>query len=298
VFRIRFYFVSVEFTARCDRRSNNVIADHLKRFRVILKRIPWALEHELRTRFGFVEREEALEGESQRFWNGAPSNRLKRLSHWRGAGKTDDTCWQAMGREHLEMYRQFCSIAQVERPVGRVVDWGCGGGANAILFAGETETLYGVDISRANLDECARQLDGMGFQGFQPILIDVKHPEGVFDSLQKGSCDFFLCTYVFELIPSPEYGVRILNVARDLLKEGGGALIQFRYRDGRRYYEPKRWGYSRNVISMTSYRLDDFWRLSVESGLKPLFLRLRSTDPYTGGGNYGYLFALKQMVHG
>lgn len=265
----------------------------LNRMRAIVKRIPWLLEHELRSRLGFVETEETLVAESQVFWNGPLSNRLKRYSHWRGVGANDDSHWRAMGDEHLEMFRQFCAVVGLECPVEGIVDWGCGGGANAVRFAGEAKSYHGVDISQANLEECGRQLSEIGYRKFEPILINANCPEAIFDRLEKGSCDFFLCTHVFDLLPSPEYGIRLLKVARDLIRMGGGAMVHFRYRDGRRYFEPKRWGYARNVVSMTAYNLDDFWKSTEECGLRPLFLRLRPTDPHIGGSNYAYIFLTK-----
>ena len=44
-----------------------------------------------------------------------------------------------------------------------------------------------------------------------------------------GSCDLFLCLYVMELVPSKQYGLRLLDTAAELLAPGGLALVQTKY---------------------------------------------------------------------
>jgi hypothetical protein len=98
------------------------------------------------------ESETKLITESQRYWND-PSNRgVQQNSHWRGVGIfADDAGWLALGREHLRIYEEFSRIIGVKQPPKRVVEWGCGGGMNAVHFGRGVDAYYGVDISSASL---------------------------------------------------------------------------------------------------------------------------------------------------
>lgn len=102
---------------------------------------------------------------------------------------------------------------------------------NAVHFARIAAEFYGVDVSRSSLDECARQMQAEGLLNFRPILIDAADPEGAVGKL-GGLCDLFLSTYVYELLPSPEYGLRVLRIAHRVLSTGGIAMIQVKYSDG------------------------------------------------------------------
>ena len=43
--------------------------------------------------------------------------------------------WLAWGAGHLDLYRNFARMLDVPLSVHRIVEWGSGGGANAIHFA-------------------------------------------------------------------------------------------------------------------------------------------------------------------
>ena len=154
------------------------------------------------------------------------------------------------------------------RPWNRVLEWGCGGGANAVHFAPRAQEFIGVDVSDASLTECARQTAKVCDTPFQPVLVDVANPERALRVVQ-GRIDVFLCLYVFELLPTPEYGARILRIARELLAPGGLALIQIKYDDGRWTSRPRRRAYHSGVAKMTSYPIASFWQLAEDCGLTP-----------------------------
>ena len=71
-----------------------------------------------------------------------------------------------------------------------------------------------------------------GLNNFRPILVGAKNPEVALAEM-PGPCDLFLSTYVFELIPYPEYGVRLLKIARNMLAPAGIAVIQIKYSDAK-----------------------------------------------------------------
>ncbi|UOX88373.1 class I SAM-dependent methyltransferase [Amycolatopsis sp. FBCC-B4732] len=91
-------------------------------------------------------------------------------------------------------------MAGFTRPWKRVLEWGCGGGANVVHFAPRTEEFVGVDISVETLQECEKQVAAVCGTPFRPIAIDVAQPETAVAQVE-GWCDMFLSFYVFELIP-------------------------------------------------------------------------------------------------
>ena len=134
------------------------------------------------------------------------------MSHWRGRGRwADDSAWKNVGAKHVELYRQLCALSGRQTPVRSMMEWGPGGGANAVTFARQMTRIYGVDISPANLQECGRQLDAMGYSAFRPIEIDASAPEVSVTSIES-PVDFVLCTAVFQHFPSKAYGERVMRV--------------------------------------------------------------------------------------
>ena len=145
--------------------------------------------------------------------------------------------------------------------------------ANAIHFAPRAREFIGVDISVDTMEECRRQVAAVCDTAFRPLLIDVKEPERAIDVV-GGSCDVFLSFYVFELIPTPEYGERLLRVARELLAPGGLALIQIKYDDCRWGTKPRRRAYRSGLADMTTYPIASFWQIAARCGLKPESIEL------------------------
>ena len=97
-----------------------------------------------------------------------------------------------------------------------------------------------------------------GIDNFVPVLIRTDAPEEAL-RLIHGPCEVFLCLGVFQALPTPEYGYRLLDIARNLLAPGGLAIIQIKYIKQSWSTKPKRFGYKRNYPILTSYALDDFW---------------------------------------
>jgi len=114
------------------------------------------------------------------------------------------------------MFVEFKRLTGSETPINRIVEWGCGGGANALHFAGLAGQYVGVDISQESLRQCADTVHYIGIANFLPVGMDAADPESVIEVIPS-PCELFLCTFVFELLPTPEYGKRILSIARQLL---------------------------------------------------------------------------------
>jgi SAM-dependent methyltransferase len=234
------------------------------------------------------ETEGKLRKDAQQYWNAPNTELLNQYSHWRGAGIfTDDDLWLALGRKNLELYQQACRMMGVTTPPRRIVEWGCGGGANAVHFAPLAETYVGIDIARPSLEECASQLDAAGLRNFEPVLVDAGAPETAVTQI-KQKCDLFLSTYVFEVFPTPEYGLQVLKIARKLLNEGGMAIIQVRFIRDSWNSRPKRFAYKRNFTSTATYRIEAFWDEAEKCGFSPQAVRLVPREKLNNQTNYAY----------
>ena len=218
---------------------------------------------------GLTHSEARISAQAQRYWNETDVARWKADSHWHDATVFGDgDLWARLGRRHLELVERGARKVEFTRPWRRIVEWGCGGGANAVHFAPRAEEFVGVDISAESLTECGRQVAAHCDTPYRPVLIEVAEAERAVAEI-GGECDIFLCCYVFELIPTPEYGERLLRIARDLLAPGGLALIQVKYDDGRFRSRPRRRSYRSGVAGMTTYPIDEFWQLAERCGLRP-----------------------------
>ena len=235
--------------------------------------------------------------DSKKYWDMAENKDqdLKDYSHWSGEGIWVDTeRWRVIGRVNYEMFENMAAIMKVDRPIQTMVEWGQGGGANAIHFASEVKTFYGVEISHESINECQRQLNLIQFNGYKGILIDPEDPEDAILKITE-PCDFFLSTYVFPHFPGKNYGKRVTKIAYKLLRTHGMALIQIRYDDGSDYFSQKRRNYKENAMNFTSYKIDEYWKIAEDIGFTPYYVYLmtrRGTYAYSGD-NYAYYFLKK-----
>jgi len=224
---------------------------------------------------------ETLAADAKSYWSqSALRPWVADMSHWRGRGRwADDTVWTSIGRDHVALFHQLCLLSARTTPIRTMLEWGPGGGANALAFAPIAPRIYGVDISPANLQECARQLSQSNFRAFHPIEIEAAQPERVLASVSE-PIDFALSTAVFQHFPSKEYGQRVLNILHRLLDPNGSALIQTRSDDGSETLRCKTSDYAKNVVTFTSYRIEEFWDNCMQAGFHPLSLTLKPEPAY------------------
>jgi SAM-dependent methyltransferase len=237
--------------------------------------------------------DEQLARDNQRYWEDRSNEAFESFSHWRGNGPfTNDELWLGLGRAHLVLFEKAASWAELRRPMDRIVEWGSGGGMNARHFAPHTRQYYGVDISADSLEECTKQVASVKADCFVPIHIDAADPGAALSKI-SGPIDLFLCTYVFELIPSPEYGLKLMQIAYDLLRPGGIALVQLRYHRGSIEEHSKRRNYAVNMVRMTTYALDEFWTACEAIGFTPAFIKLVPKQPELCESRYAYYAMVK-----
>lgn len=255
-----------------------------------------ALGLALRRGLGFIESETKLIGDSQNYWNDQSDAYLKQNSHWRGVGKfADDSRWLALGRQHLQLYEEFARVLDIKHPLKRIVEWGCGGGMNAIHFGRLAEEFCGIDISSANLEECAKQMTAAGLRNFTPILINAAAPEAVLACV-RGPCDLLISTYVFELLPTPEYGLRLLRIACELLTPGGAVIVQIKYSGADQITTSRRWAYAKNLAWNATYKIEEFWQAAERSGFTPMMVKLVPKQPLVNDRNYAYFLLVKDRA--
>ncbi len=251
-----------------------------------------------RQTLGLAQPERKLFEEAQTYWDEGGKTGLEHLAHWRGGGPFHEERWLALGRAQLEHFDRLAPTAGFERGgnLGRVIEWGCGGGANAVAFGPRADGGYvGVDVSRPTLDACAQEMAAIGrADAFTPVHIDVAQPEAALDAVPAASCDLFVCFHVFELFPTPEYGLRVLGIAHQVLREGGAAFVQIRFDRGSMRTAPRRWGYVRNVCATCTYRVEAFWEAAQALGFTPHSVFLLPYQELNEQNNYAYFLMTKR----
>lgn len=231
--------------------------------------------------------------QAARYWSASDGDQSwNSNSHWRhGIG---DEAFAEVGRDHWEIYQRFARALQVDTPT-TIIEWGAGGGANAVAFAPHVERFIAADISPDNLAECSRQVQAVCNTPMDTRRIDLADPNAAADGLRH-ACDLFLCLYVIELTTGVDAVRTILCIAQRVLRPGGMAFVQVKYHtsDGR---TRGRIGlaYARNLALNTTFTIEEFWRLAGECGLEPQLVTLVPRNRLDS--RYAY-YALMKPVSG
>jgi SAM-dependent methyltransferase len=223
---------------------------------------------------GVRESDAKIGKDSQEYWSNRDAKRWADNAHMPGSNTfAGNDLWDQIGARHANMFRHACIDS---RPT--VVDWGCGGGMNAVALAPMVGGIIGVDVSDDMLDEAERQVRAASNCPFRKVRIDVNAPEKALLEVGAGTVDAWVSFYVFELIPSPAYGERLLRIAFEMLRPGGLALIQIKYSTGSLLTRSRGRGYRRGLAAMTTYRIDEFWTLAEKAGFQPDSVQLVARD--------------------
>ncbi|WP_246305150.1 class I SAM-dependent methyltransferase [Nocardioides marinisabuli] len=215
-----------------------------------------------------------LDAQAAAYWAGVSAPRWEADSHWEsGLGEK----WSAVGPAQVDVTRRLLASLGRDVPAGRIVDWGCGGGANAVALAPLCDELVVVDISAASLQECRRQVLARTGRAVRAVLTEPEAPQQAVDAVGEQTVELVVCFYVFELLASREAAVRVLRAVRRVLVEDGAAVIQFKYDDGTRSGAIRRRDYQRRVAG-TTFAVHDFWTLCESEGLRPHTLTLVTRD--------------------
>ena len=208
---------------------------------------------------------------------------------WRADSHAKDGVpgWELIGPEHLAYFLDFARAVDADPRPARVLEWGAGGGANAVSFAPRADEFIAVEVSTAALEECRAEVASVCDTTFTPVLVPVDRPEAA-KELVQGEVDLFVCFYVMELLPSRQHARRVMETAAALLRPGGLAVVQVKYQTQSPLTRSRTWAYRRGVASMTSFAIDDFWSLSAACGLQPHSVRLVPRNQLDS--RYAYFF--------
>ncbi|PQA75536.1 class I SAM-dependent methyltransferase [Brucella oryzae] len=244
------------------------------------------------TRLNYRQSTNRIASDAQEYWADQTSNKHKSNSHWKGSGGLSDTVWTQIGQLHRKFVQDAAASLGVNMQGSRILEWGCGGGANAVQFVDVASEYLGVEVSPASLKECAARLSDAGYQRFIPILVDMNWPQKSLELIRQ-PVDIYICTYVFELIPTVEYGAELVRIAFQHLRAGGLAVIQIKYSTHKSNTRGYRWGYRRNLANMTTYSIDQFWLLTESVGFKPVSISLKPYDALVNDERYAYFVLQK-----
>jgi cyclopropane fatty-acyl-phospholipid synthase-like methyltransferase len=171
------------------------------------------------------------------------------------------------------MFLRLCNLAA--RPLwemNSMMEWGPGGGANAVAFASSMKRFVGVDISAANIEECIRQFGERGLMtktALHPVIVDISAPESALENMGD-KADFFLSTAVYQHFPSMKYGERVTRIANNALCPNGLAIIQIRLNDGTPNFQSKCADYALEFLSFTCYTIEEFDKIVLDCGFETL----------------------------
>lgn len=194
------------------------------------------------------------------YWNRtSPQGRY--FSHWRESRPAD---WARIRHTHGAMLHGQWPEVSGQRGAAWI-EWGSGGGANAVMLAEFVRWLYCVDISSVSLDVCGRELEARRFHGFEPVLIDVDEPERAAGLLLPA--DGFLSTSTFQHFPSKEYTERIVRLIPQLVRPGGYVFVQIRRDKPKDYAMYAGLPYERRALYATVYGVDEFGELLASAGI-------------------------------
>lgn len=193
-------------------------------------------------------------------------------SHWR-LGLGEET-WHQVGQEHLAIYRLFARALEVSNGPGVVLDWGCGGGANAVAFAPLATKYIVADLSTQTTAECLTQVRAVCDTPIEARHIDLDAPHTAAAGLES-QCDTFLCFYVLEATAGPAEALSILQIAESVLKVGGMAFVQVKYHTADPLSRGRRRRSYHSLSGLTTtFAIDEFWLRAQELGLAPRLIHL------------------------
>ncbi len=223
------------------------------------------------------------------YWGQSGGADWKGNSHWRDSPVPGwAEIWDEIGGIHLSMYERFARCRDGEA-TDRIVEWGVGGGANAVRFAPLAREFVAVDVAQDSLDETARQVGRVCSTPVRSVLVSLDDQSGRISDLD-GNVDLFLCFYVLELVPSEAHAREIVRSAFRMLRPGGAAILQTKYR--RSAPQPPPWAsFSRDLANSYVVGVDEFWEHLGLTGFDVQYTELvprNRLDRY-----YAYYFATK-----
>lgn len=180
------------------------------------------------------------------FWT-ADTGRRRQLAHWR----EHHADWNRPGREAREAILDLLGPGAF--PLGKVVEWGVGGGSVAAALVDDSDEYVGVDIASDTLAAAEAAVDDPRFRG---VCIDARDPEAAENSC--GNADLFLSSWCYTHFPSLAYARRVTKIAARITSESGQAVVHLALNDafGSRCTESYAGSFDRAGIMSTREAID------------------------------------------
>lgn len=245
------------------------------------------------TAVGLHQSEQRLIADAAHYWADQTATTWENDSHWCGRSVIDEDMFRRIGSANTSLFDRLVTTVGHGKRLGRVLEWGVGGGANAVRFAPRADSFIALDVNPASTSEAARRVEGVCDTPVTEVVIDLADPESARQWVPDESLDLFVCLYVLELVPTPEYGMRLMHIARTMLRPGGLAFVQIKYETGSLSTRPFRRNYGRNSANMTTYSLDGFWNAVADVGLEPVAMVLVPENDLDR--RYAYLLFRKEL---
>ena len=187
------------------------------------------------------------------------------------------------------MFQRFSRMHGGDRP-RRILEWGVGGGTNAVQFAPLCDEFIAVDVVQESLDETARQVALTSGASVTSLLVSVTDQTAAVTN-RGGTIDLFLCFYVLELVPSRAHAEEIVRTAYELLRPGGAAILQIKYARS----APRRMPWTAAGADLANhYTVDivEFWTHLTAVGFDVHYVEIVPRDPVDR--NYAYFLATRR----
>ena len=144
-----------------------------------------------------------------------------RLVELASTGRTAEFLTEYFAHEYrkgAEAVARFSKLSPA--PLGRTLDFGCGGGGLTYRIAEVASEAVGIDLEREKIEFAESQRDRLG----RPNVRFIRYDGGIPLPLDDASFDTVFCVDVVEHLPTPE-----LFVAEffRVLKPGGRLLLSF-----------------------------------------------------------------------
>lgn len=162
---------------------------------------------------------------------------------------------------------------------------------NAVHFGRGAKTYHGVDIAASTLAECGRQMQRERLAGFVPVLVDANQARAALPQIGN-QADLFICTYLFELLPSEAHALELLDIAHAVLRPGGVALVHIRCSSGV-LGRSRPWDYAQNMAHNVTFSVDQFRQVCKAAGFQVLEVVARPTVPELNEKDYAYYVLLR-----
>lgn len=172
----------------------------------------------------------------------------------------------------------------------RILEWGVGGGSNAVRFAPLCDEFIAVDVVQDSLNETVKQVRAVCATPVTPVLVSVEdQSSGIRQFYER--IDLFVCFYVLELVPDEAHAHEIVRIAQNLLIRGGTAIFQVKYKRSSPRFRP--WKSVSSVIA-NQYTVDiaEFWEFLTSLHLDVHYVQLVPRNQLDR--HYAYFFVSRR----